>query len=62
MTSAQVVELSMSLPSNNPSWDYFHLDDQTTLINIQYFVLLWDGGFVESCVTSKQISGTQVIT
>ena len=30
MTSAQVVETSVSVTNNSPSWDYSHPDDQTT--------------------------------
>ena len=34
MTSAQVVETSVTTTDNSPSQDYTHLDDQTTLLNI----------------------------
>ena len=30
MTSAQVVETSVNVNNNSPSWDYSHPDDQTT--------------------------------
>ena len=30
MTSAQVVETSVNVTNNSPSWDYSHPDDQTT--------------------------------
>ena len=30
MISAQVVETSVNVTSNSPSWDYSHPDDQTT--------------------------------
>ena len=33
MTSAQVVETSVNVTDNSPSWDYFHPDDQTTQTN-----------------------------
>ena len=33
MTSAQVVETSVSTTDNSPSQDYTHPDDQTTLLN-----------------------------
>ena len=32
MTSAQVVETSVTTTDNSPSQDYTHLDDQTTLL------------------------------
>ena len=34
MTSAQVVETSVTTTDNSPSQDYTHLDDQTTLVQI----------------------------
>ena len=38
MTSAQVVETSVTTTDNNPSQDYTHPDDQTTLlINLVIF-------------------------
>ena len=33
MTSAQVVETSVTTAANSPSQDYTHPDDQTTLLN-----------------------------
>ena len=33
MTSAQVVETSVTITDNSPSQDYTHLDDQITLLN-----------------------------
>ena len=30
MTSAQVVETSVNVTNNSPSWDYSYPDDQTT--------------------------------
>ena len=33
MTSAQVVETSVTTTDNSPSLDYTHLDDQTTLLH-----------------------------
>ena len=32
MTSAQVVEKSVTITDNSPSQDYTHLDDPTTLL------------------------------
>ena len=32
MTSAQIVETSVTTTDNSPSQDYTHLDDQTTLL------------------------------
>ena len=32
MTSAQVVETSVTITDNSPSQDYTHPDDQTTLL------------------------------
>ena len=40
MTSAQVVETSVTITNNNPSQDYTHPDNQTTLFHsifIDYF-------------------------
>ena len=34
MTSAQVVETSVTTTNNSPSQDYNHLDDQTTLLHV----------------------------
>ena len=34
MTSAQVVETSVTITDNSPSQDYTHSDDQTTLFEI----------------------------
>ena len=34
MTSAQVVETSVTTTDNSPSQDYTHSDDQTTLFEI----------------------------
>ena len=34
MTSAQVVETSVTTTDNSPSQDYTHLDDQTTLLHV----------------------------
>ena len=34
MTSAQVVETSVTIAHNSPSQDYTHLDDQTTLLHV----------------------------
>ena len=34
VTSAQVVETSVTTTDNSPSQDYTHLDDQTTPLNI----------------------------
>ena len=34
MISAQVVETSLTTTNNNPSWDYTHLDNQTTLLQV----------------------------
>ena len=34
MTSAQVVETSVTTTDNGPSQDYAHPDDQTTLLNV----------------------------
>ena len=34
MTSAQVVETSVSTTDNSPSQDYTHLDDQTTILRV----------------------------
>ena len=34
MISAQVVETSLTTTDNNPSWDYTHLDNQTTLLQV----------------------------
>ena len=33
MTSARVVETSVTTTDNSPSQDYAHLDDQTTLLH-----------------------------
>ena len=33
MTTAQVVETSVTTTANSPSQDYTHPDDQTTLLN-----------------------------
>ena len=34
MTSAQVVETSVTITDNSPSQDYTHPDDQTTLLHV----------------------------
>ena len=34
MTSAQVVETSVTTTDNSPSQDYTHPDDQTTLLHV----------------------------
>ena len=34
MTSAQVVETSLTTTENNPSQDYTHPDNQTTLLQV----------------------------
>ena len=34
MTSAQVVETSVTTTDNSPSQDYTHLDNQTTLLHV----------------------------
>ena len=34
MTSAQVVERSVTITNNSPSQDYTHLDDQMTPLNV----------------------------
>ena len=41
MTSAQVVEMSVTTTDNSPSQDYTHPDDQTTLLryNVHIFFL-----------------------
>ena len=39
MTSAQVVETSVTITDNSPSQDYTHPDDQTTLLHVGF--LLW---------------------
>ena len=36
MTSAQVVETSVTSTDNSPSQDYTHPDDQTTLLQFSY--------------------------
>lgn len=36
MTSAQVVETSVTTTDNIPSQDYTHPDAQTTLLNVHY--------------------------
>ena len=36
MTSAQVVETSVTNTDNSPSQDYTHPDDQTTLLKFSY--------------------------
>ena len=42
MTSAQVVETSVTTTDNSPSQDYTHPDDQTTLLEVFYSYLFID--------------------
>ena len=37
ITSAQVVETSVTIPDNSPSQDYTHPDDQTTLLLCHFY-------------------------
>ena len=37
MTSAQVVETSVTITESSPSQDYTHLDDQTTLLHSIFY-------------------------
>ena len=37
MTSAQVVETSVTITENSPSQDYTHSDDQTTLLHSIFY-------------------------
>ena len=55
MTTAQVVETSVTVSNNSPIQDYVHPDDQTepTFIkliietaNIRLFILNWDDGVI----------------
>ena len=39
MTSAQVVETSVTTTDNSPSQDYTHPDDQTTLLEV--FIVIY---------------------
>ena len=36
MTSAQVVEMSVTITDNSPSQDYIHPNDQTSLFHDKY--------------------------
>ena len=38
MTSAQVVETSVTTTDNSPSQDYTYLDDQTTLLQNNFYL------------------------
>ena len=40
MTSAQVVETSVTTTDNSPSQDYTHPDDQTTLLQKKHWIFL----------------------
>ena len=60
MTSAQVVETSVTTTDNSPSQDYTHLDDQTTLLPIDMLFLkpwinTWRGMERKICISFNVI-------
>ena len=68
MTSAQVVESSVTITNNSPSQDYTHLDDQMTLLNVKLTatfhltLMMTSAQVVESSVTITNNSPSQDYT
>ena len=59
MTSAQVVETSVTTTDNSPSQDYTHPDDQTTLLQIKLFLLRVSSHFAPWLYRSESVRFSQ---